>query len=95
MLRGQAAVEAQFLFAEAAPILERGEVEEGQAHRLLELVGLAGGQKHPGDVGLESHGRLVARLERGTQRVHASSRSGLPFDGDVHERCWQIPTAVD
>ena len=90
-LRRQAAVEAQLFLAEAAPVVECREVEKGQAHGLLDLVGLAGGQKHPGDVGLDqAHGRLLASLEPSTQGVDASARNGLRFHVDVHGRCWQI-----
>jgi hypothetical protein len=50
---GGAAVEAQLLLAAAAPRLEGAEIEEAEAHRLLDLVGEIAREQHPGDVRLD------------------------------------------
>src|SRR5690606_9245501 len=49
-LRRKSPVEPQLLLAEEAPTLERGEVEEVELDRLLDLVSEVPGQQHPGDV---------------------------------------------
>jgi len=47
----RAAMEAIDEAVRKAPLLDRGVVEEGQRHRLLDLVGMGAGEQHPGDHG--------------------------------------------
>src|SRR4029077_15254983 len=51
-LRCEAPIEPELLLAEAAPQLERAEIEEWKLDRLLDLVRVLAGQEHPRDVRL-------------------------------------------
>ncbi|MNE07933.1 hypothetical protein D3C80_1005730 [compost metagenome] len=50
---GQALIQAQLFATEMLAGVEAGEVEEAEVDRLLDLVGIAAGQQHPGYVRLD------------------------------------------
>ncbi|MNP44863.1 hypothetical protein D3C76_1387430 [compost metagenome] len=58
---GQALVEAQLFATEMLAGVEAGEIEEAEVDRLLDLVGIAAGQQHPGYVRLD-HLESVHRM---------------------------------
>jgi hypothetical protein len=51
--RSEPPIEPYLLLAEVSPSLERTEVEEAEIDRLLHLVHIVAGEKHPRDVGLD------------------------------------------
>ena len=69
-VRGEPPVEPQLLVAEESPRRERGEIEEAEIDRLLDLVGEGAGQQHIRDVRLERPGGHACAAERrGTRRA--------------------------
>ena len=60
----EASIEPQLLFAEEAPRRERREIEKPEVHRLLELVRVAPGEQHVGDVRLEHRHAFTVGAER-------------------------------
>src|SRR5687767_10116 len=63
-LGGKPPIEAQLLLAQLTPPGERRSIEKVVPYRLLDLVGEAAGEYHPGDVGLddaEAHHRVRER----------------------------------
>jgi hypothetical protein len=72
-VRRQPPIEPHFLLTASLPGLEGSEVEELIAHRLLQLVGEALGQEHPGHVGFDGLDALAA-LQIGR---------GPPEEGDL------------
>lgn len=53
---GEAAIEAQLFGAIKVARLQSGKIEEAKIDSLLDLVGIASGQQHPGDVRLFDSG---------------------------------------
>ena len=61
-------VEAHLLATEVPPARERGEIEEAEVHRLLDLVHALAGEEHPGDVCLdELHPIHGVRVDGGVE----------------------------
>ena len=58
-IRRESAIEPQFFVAVASSSRWRRVVEEGELHRLLDLVGVRPGEQHPGDVRLDEPHRHV------------------------------------
>ena len=87
---GGAPVEAQLFLAAPAPRCERAEIQKSEANRLLDLVGIFAGEKHPGDVGFDhldssDRMRIAGRIEqqrRGNDicRYQSTSLTGLRAD---------------
>ncbi|MNH05317.1 hypothetical protein D3C79_646370 [compost metagenome] len=50
---GQALVQTQLFVAEMPALIQAGEVEKAEVHRLLDLVGVLAGEQDPGDMRLD------------------------------------------
>ena len=77
----QPAVQPQFLLARGTPLRERGEVEEPQVERLLDLVGIVAGEHDPRDVRLDDLD--VRRRMRKALRVAQPGRERRRVGGGV------------
>src|SRR5690606_8023202 len=82
---GKPLVESQLLLAEVLACIQRGEIEEAEVHRLLDLVGEGAGQDDPGDVRLDDlEGLYRMRVEGGVlQRGNQGLAHGLSFSSTV------------
>ena len=71
----EAPVQAQLLVAQASPLGQRGEVEERQAQRLLELVGVRATEQHPRDRRLDqARRRAVLGRDLGAESLDEIAR---------------------
>jgi hypothetical protein len=91
--RGEALVEPQLLLAEVTAARAGREVEEVEANRLLDLVGEAAGQEHPGDVGLDELRPFDrtgprGRIEQGVRQALHEALPGRPAGA-----CGAIPVS--
>ncbi|WP_232288829.1 hypothetical protein [Mycobacterium avium] len=81
-LRAEPPVEPQFFVAVGAALLDAGEVEEAQVHRLLQLVGVGAGEYDPRAVRLvqaQVVGRRVVRV--GSQKIRDDPRLSVGSGG--------------
>ncbi len=74
---GESAVEPHLLVAEVTPPLERGEIEEGEADRFLQLVDVIAGEEHVGDVRLDQLD-AVGRRRIEARHQHRADDWGQP-----------------
>ncbi len=80
--RRERAVDRKLRLAGGLALLERGEIEEGKAHRALDLERAPTGEEDRGGVGVDARHRLAAVGRRVGQEIH----HGLLVLGCVHYR---------
>src|SRR5215469_10742681 len=74
-LRRKAPIEAQLLVTQESPTIERSEIDEGVAHRPLDLVRVVPGEQDPGDVRLDELDPADRmRVSLGTQEARERAR---------------------